>query len=289
MMIAVLALALLQPAVETDAPARVWRDVPYLPADAVVDARRQSLDIHAPRGAQAAPVLIYVHGGGWTGGDKANVHAKASFFNARGFVLVSVNYRLLPAGAHPNNVRDVAAAVAWARRSIDQYGGDPNRLLLMGHSAGAHLSALAAADPQHFAVEGEGAPMLRALIVNDTAALDVPALMGRTRSAMYRDAFGEDAARWAEQAPITFAASGAVPPTLLICSGEGGFKSDAMERFAAAVRAAGGRAEVLHAPDKTHGSVNADLGKPDDPLTVAVARFIDEALAGPTTRGADRP
>ena len=88
--------------------------------------------------------MVYVHGGGWKRGDKSRVGEKVEFFTGRGWVFVSVNYRLLPEGAHPANVNDVARALAWVHDHATDYGGDPDRLFLMGHSAGAHLAALVA-------------------------------------------------------------------------------------------------------------------------------------------------
>jgi len=77
-----------------------------------VDPKLQSLDIHAPKGARAAPVVVFVHGGYWKAGDKANKSRLPEFFCGRGFVYVTINYRLSPAARHPTHIRDVASAVA---------------------------------------------------------------------------------------------------------------------------------------------------------------------------------
>src|SRR4030095_10355295 len=110
-----------------------------------VEAGAQSLDIYAPKAAQKLPVIVYIHGGGWGKGDKREVGAKPQFFTSAAWLLVSINYRLLPAGKHPANVEDVAKALAWVHSNIARHGGDPARLFVMGHSAGAHLAALGAA------------------------------------------------------------------------------------------------------------------------------------------------
>ncbi len=86
----------------------------------------QRLDVYAPRkAAEKAPVMVYVHGGGWMRGDKSAVGKKAEFFTGQGWVFVSVNYRLVPDGKHPRNVEDVATALAWVHERCTEYGGDP--------------------------------------------------------------------------------------------------------------------------------------------------------------------
>ena len=106
------------------------------------DHPAQQLDIYHPKKTKDAPVMVYIHGGGWRRGDKDRVGEKAVFFNSKGWVFISANYRLLPEGRHPNNVDDVAKAIAWTHDNIKKYGGDPEEIFIMGHSAGAHLAAL---------------------------------------------------------------------------------------------------------------------------------------------------
>ncbi len=113
----------------------------------------RTLDVYSlPSSAAAVPVVIWVHGGGWFTGDKANNMArKVELFNGEGYLLVSLNYRLSPepkASPAPDRVRfpthpeDVARAVAWVHENAAAYGGDPERIALLGHSAGAHLCRL---------------------------------------------------------------------------------------------------------------------------------------------------
>ena len=104
----------------------------------------ERLDVYAPRGASRAPVVVFVHGGEWTRGDKAAVSFKPKFFNQNGIVFVSINYRLSPAATHPAHVSDVAAAIRWVHEHCGRFGGDPKKIVLMGHSAGCHLVTLVA-------------------------------------------------------------------------------------------------------------------------------------------------
>ncbi|WP_421117935.1 alpha/beta hydrolase [Aquihabitans daechungensis] len=118
-----------------------------------VDADLLSLDIHAPARTCLSPVVLWVHGGAYVVGDKSQqVKDKITLFNAKGWIFVSVNYRLTKTGSptsaqFPDHYEDVAAAVAWVHRSIRDYGGDPARLALLGHSAGADIVANVGDEP----------------------------------------------------------------------------------------------------------------------------------------------
>jgi acetyl esterase/lipase len=125
----------------------VSSDVPYAPGS------RRSLDIYAPARADA-PVVVFIYGGGWKDGDKAMYRFVAAALAARGFLTVVPDYRLFPQVRFPVFVEDAAAAVAWTRGNISRYGGNPNRLFLMGHSAGAHIAALLTLHKQYLAADG---------------------------------------------------------------------------------------------------------------------------------------
>jgi arylformamidase len=171
-----------------DAPcaaAEPVRDVPYQALPGVAPAL-QALDLYPPCASGAAPVVIWVHGGAWAVGDKANgMTDKIALFNQAGYLLVSVNYRLSPDDdrlepgrvRHPDHVEDVAAAIAWVADHAASYGGDPSRLAILGHSAGAHLVALVATDGQYLAAHGRSPALLRAVGSFDTEAYDIPRTM----------------------------------------------------------------------------------------------------------------
>lgn len=114
---------------------------------------RQTLDVFRPDGVKGPlPVVLFVHGGTWMMGDKDffGINRKAGLMLARsGYVAVLINYRLSPFVRHPEHARDVARAYAWVTRNISKYGGDPTRIVLMGHSAGGHLATLVATDPSY--------------------------------------------------------------------------------------------------------------------------------------------
>ncbi len=112
---------------------RLTSNIPY--ADPAHE--RQVLDVYAPEDASNLPVVFWIHGGGWQTGDKTDVQIKPRVLTQRGFVFVSTNYRLLPQVEMEVLIRDVAKSLGWVHRNIAAYGGDPQRIFVMGHSAGA--------------------------------------------------------------------------------------------------------------------------------------------------------
>src|SRR5271156_2325140 len=115
----------------------IKRNIPY--GDAPQD--RQALDVYSPAKARNLPVVFWIHGGGWQTGDKSSVQVKPQAFVDKGFVFVSTNYRLLPSVDMETIMRDIARSIRWTHDHIAEYGGDPERLFIMGHSAGAQLAA----------------------------------------------------------------------------------------------------------------------------------------------------
>ena len=115
-------------------------------------ALRQILDVHyrTDDTANKKPVIVWVHGGAWKFGNKSHsIGAKAKAFTKAGYVVVAINYRFHPQVNWKEQAADVAAACRWITGGIEKYGGDARRLILMGHSAGAHLAALTGADPTY--------------------------------------------------------------------------------------------------------------------------------------------
>ena len=223
--------------------------------------------------AVRAPVIFMVHGGGWRHGDKAMgrvVQEKVNRWVPKGFVFISINYRMLPDAPVAVQERDVQAALMAAQQRAGTWGADPNRFILMGHSAGAHLVALLnARAPQALR---EGAWPWLGTVSLDSAVMNVPAYMRAPHMPLYDDAFGSDPAYWLSLSPFHQWTAGA-PPMQMVCSTERAdqpcTQADAMARH---VRNQGGRAEVLP-QDLTHGEINAQLGLDSD-YTQAVEVFM---------------
>ncbi len=263
-------------------PGRGARDVAYT-AD---EHPLRRLDVYPPTRGCPAPVVVWVHGGGWMVGDKANLGDKRRWFPDRGYVLVSVNYRLTDPGAAepirwPTHNEDVAAALAWVHRQISRHGGDPQRVALVGHSAGAGIAAAVAVDPRLLGAHGLGPEALDCVAPLDTEGFDVAAAARRPGrlGALYRVVFGTDPDAWREASPITHVRAGTgIPDTFLVRRG-GPPRTGQVDRYAAALRAAGVAVTVLDLPHFSHADVNRRIGEPGEAeLTPALNRFLRSCL-----------
>ncbi len=261
------------------ANAEILRDLPYA---GKLSRPLQTLDLYLPevKGPPARPVFILIHGGGWTTGDKANsrfIEPKTSWLLGGGYIVASVNYRLAPAVKHPGQVGDVRTAIAWMQKHAAKYGGDPRRIYLLGHSAGAHLAALAAVDAPRLKAAGADPSGIRGVVLLDGAGYDIPRQYGALREGgvmkkMYRHAFTEDPAQQRDASPA-YRVSARPPPFLILHVARRQDSRRQAALLAGALRAKGGSAKVV-AVDKTHATINADCGKPDDPVTRVIAAFL---------------
>jgi acetyl esterase/lipase len=266
---------------ESHAEMRTWPNIVYA-SFPDVDPNLTSLDVYAPANARQAPVVVMIHGGGWRRGDKALARMaglKSEFFTGAGYVFVSVNYRLSPEVRHPTHVQDVARALAYVYDHIAEYGGDPEQIIVMGHSAGAHLAALVATDERYLAQAGKDLTLLKGVILLDGAGYDIPALMrtaGPLGRAIYEAAFTSDPAVQRDASPITHVAPGkGIAPFLLIHVATREASAAESRQLAAALQDAGAHAEVLAAEGKTHKTINTELGQPGDGPTQAVMAFLE--------------
>ena len=247
----------------------------------------QTLDFWRPdHAAGATPVIVFVHGGGWKRGDKDNATgaAKVQHLVAEGFAVASIDYRLVPAATVEQQAEDVSSALRWLRTNAGKLGLDPARMILMGHSAGAHLVALVGTDPRYLQVAGMTLNDLRGVIALDGACYDVPRQIADGGSFMhdtYIQAFGNDPARQKALSPTLHAASPNAPAFLIlhVDRADGKVQSEAL---AAALEAAGTEVE-LHGFDgkglRGHMAINRDLGLPDYPATPVVDAWIKRTLA----------
>jgi arylformamidase len=276
------AVALLSEAQAQD----VKRDIPYAdPADA-----RHVLDIYAPRDAKGLPVVFWIHGGGWETGDKASVQIKPQVFVEKGFVFVSTNYRLLPSVDMGTIIRDVAKSMHWVHDHIAEQGGDPKRLLVMGHSAGAQLAALVCIDDRYLKAEGLSLADIKGCVPVDGDTYDVPAIIetAETRRRVHglpqpkighREKFGSDPAKHRDFSAVTHVARDkGIPPFLILHVAEHPDTSAQAQRLGNVLKEAGIAVKVFGARDTGHTKINEDLGLPDDPSTKALFEFVGEAL-----------
>jgi arylformamidase len=246
---------------------RIVPDISYGPDKA------QRFDVYEPMkpppNAAPAPVILFVHGGGWAFGDKSNrqvVEPKVAHWIAQGYIVISANYRMLPTPV-AQQADDVAAAIAFAQTQAGLWGGDAKRFILMGHSAGAHLVALLAAGQR---TPARSQPW-RGAVLLDSAALDVPMIMNNRHFGLYDRAFGADTSQWDAVSPLAQLTRDTAP-ILAVCSSRRRESCPTSDRFVAKANGLGGQARVLR-EDLSHKEINATLGAPSD-YTTQVDAFM---------------
>jgi acetyl esterase/lipase len=211
---------------------------------------RNELDIYAPAGQTKAPVVVFVHGGGWQEGDKTEYQFVAAALAVRGVLTVVPNYRLFPEVRFPVFLQDNAAAVAWTRDNIGQYGGDPRRIFLMGHSAGAYNVAMLTLDRQWLAADGLDPDHDIAGAIALAGPFDFLPLYDANLKEVFAPV---DDLRLSQ--PITFARGDAPPMLLSTGTADERVLPRNTQQLAGAIRRYGGRVEERIYPGINHTKI----------------------------------
>jgi acetyl esterase/lipase len=263
----------------------IQRDIPYAePAEPL-----QTLDVYAPPDAKNLPVVVWIHGGGWQMGDKAEVREKPAAFAKKGFVFVSVNYRLMPKVTMGELVRDVAKSVGWVHQHVAEHGGDPQRLFIMGHSAGAQLAALLCTDERYLQAAGVPLSAVKGCVPVDGDTYDVPAMIAteEMRRKMHglpepkfghRQEFGDLEAQKEFSAVNHVAKDKGIPPFLLLHVAANPETTAQALHFAAILKESAIPAKVFGSKDTDHSTLNNNLGLAGDPATKELFDFVDQVL-----------
>lgn len=238
------------------------------------DGPQQRVDVYAPRKAGSAPrpIVVFWHGGRWTFGDKSDYRFVGAALAGLGCVAVVANYRHYPEVKMPGFMDDAARAAHWARAHAADYGADPRRLYLMGHSAGAHMAALAALDTRYFAAIGVPPPI--AGVIGLSGAYDFLPLQEDD----VKDMFGPPPL-YPDSQPINFVRADA-PPMLLVH----GLKDDTVWprnsiNLAAALQALGVPVSLRLYPNLTHADTVAALSAPlrgRAPILADIREFLSQ-------------
>ena len=264
----------------------IKRNIPYAkPAH-----ERQVLDIYTPekKAEKTLPVVFWIHGGGWQAGDKSSVQIKPLVFTDRGFVFVSTNYRLLPHVEMGVLTRDVAKSLGWVHKNVAEYGGDPTRIFVMGHSAGAQLAALLCTDDRYLKAEDVPFDVLRGCVPVDGDTYDLPAIImtAEFRQTVHglplskfghRVKFGNDPKKHIDFSAVTHVAKDkGIPPFLILhVAGHPNTAAQA-RRLGMVLKDFEIPTTVFGARETTHNKLNANLGLPDDPATKLLFDFVDQ-------------
>ncbi len=222
------------------------------------------LDIHLPSNPTNAPVLAYVHGGAWKLGSKSKIGRKAEYYNAKGYIVVSIGYTLYPDANAEQQAVQISKAVNWIKANIAAYGGDGSRIALMGHSAGCHLASMAT-------LSGACTPKL--LICNDTGAYDIAYLakINKGKVPSLYSALNRKA-KWKRWSPISYVYNRKQPPALVLWSG-GRNRDRISKRFASALEAAGNSVTRFAGDSYNHLSINNSIGRSNS-VTRAIDKFL---------------
>jgi acetyl esterase/lipase len=267
---------------------KLTSDIPYVENG----HERHVLDVYTSVSAseRSLPVLFWIHGGGWQVGDKSDVALKPKALTERGFVFVSTNYRLLPSVEMDVLIRDVAKSLGWVHRNIPKFGGDPQRILVGGHSAGAQLAALICIDDRYLNEEGVSFDVLKGCVPVDGDTYDIPKIImsAEHRQALYggkmftfghRQKFGNDPEKHVDFSAVTHVAKDkGIPPFLILYFSGNPDTTSQARRLEAVLKAASIPAKAYGKEDSNHSRLNNDLGKPDDPATQEFYKFLDSAV-----------
>jgi arylformamidase len=269
------------------------RDLRYAQSPGVA-ARLQSLDLYLPvrkAGCGPAPLVAYVHGGSFINGSKSNkVADKIKLFNAEGWAFTSIEYRLVgdsgagpTKGVYPAQPQDIGSALGFLADHAAQYGLDPHRMMLLGHSAGAFLVALEATDGTFLEAAG-----LKLSDVVCTAPLDTETFSvadqiagGGTQESVYRTVFGNDPAVWDRASPIENVAPGKGIGDFQLFTQGSAARLAGNRRFQTALQEAGSSAGVVRADPLTHPEVNEAVGKPGDQIVTPPLMAFFRECANP--------
>jgi acetyl esterase/lipase len=243
---------------------------------------RQTLDVYSPPDAKNRPVVLWIHGGGWRRGDKANVQRKPQAFVDSGYVFVSTNYRFVPNVTIKEMMGDIAKAIRWVHDHAGEYGGDPNSVFVMGHSAGAHLAALVCTDDRYLKAEGLSLGIIKGCMPVDVSVYDIPRRIkdgGSTPPATFTQVFGDAEASHRELSPVTHIAKGKhIPPFLILHVADRPETRAQSQWLADKLKDAGVHAQVVAAEGTTHGTINSNLGLPQDKPSLEMWSFLEMAL-----------
>lgn len=262
-------------------PRREVRDVQFSQLDGV-QAKYLSYDVYSPLEGKQHPIVVWVHGGGFVGGDKQHLLLavmKPDFFVSQGFVFVSVNYRLAPQHKFPAQGHDMAAALAHLHDHAEEFGGDPDQILLIGDSAGAQLVSIVSTNEAFLRRYKKPLTIIRGTVTLDIGSFDVPSIMdalGNNVPKQYHDLFTTDRDDWIAASPMLHVSKGkSIPPMLLIYVAGREHHEQENNRFATKLKDQGVDAEVFEARDRTHHTLAYNIGLDNDPATEKIMEFIE--------------
>lgn len=247
---------------------------------------RQVLDVYRPADARTAPVVVFFFGGSWQGGDKETYLFLAAALAQRGYVTIVADYRVYPEVRFPKFIEDGALAVRWAKNNAARFGGDPSRLFIMGHSAGAYIAAMLAIDARWLRNVNLDPHRDLAGLIGVSGPYDFLPLTDETLKVIF------GGASRLETQPISYVTRG-LPPSLLVTGlNDGTVDPDNATRLAARLRAFGNRAKVIKYPGVNHFTIVGSFASSLrflSPVLNDVDQFIAETVSMRSAKHNQRP
>jgi acetyl esterase/lipase len=255
----------------------IYHDGPF------ANPQRQNLDLYLPAGTTDFPVVFLAFGGAFRNGEKSRLAYLARTLAREGLGVVAINYRITDGTTsqvvHPGHVEDVARAFAWTYNHIAEYGGDPSKIVLMGHSSGGMLVSLLATDRRYLAAQWLSPDVVRGVIGVSAGVYDERRLLTDI-AGPFEDVFGDQEQSW-EASPLRYV-DGSQPPFLVLYASNDnpGFAEDSIAFYQALVQA-GSEAELHMIPDRNHQMIIGNAARPGDPARDFILRFIAEHTTAP--------
>lgn len=242
------------------------------------EQNKEKFDVYMPIEKTAnAPIIFMVHGGAWMVGDKKNqsvVENKVNYWvKQRGYILVSINYPMLPSTPVNSQLKEIAKALGVIQSKCDSWGGDKNRVILMGHSAGAHLIAMIASSSSLYSQYGITQPI--AAIFLDSAVMDTPNLMNKKHLHLYDRAFGNNSEYWQSLSPFHQLKNKRMP-LLAVCSTKRDEACPQSKSFLDKAKSFGTKT-LLVQEEMSHKDINLLLGE-EPTYTKIIDDFLKSVL-----------
>lgn len=246
----------------------IFRDIDYLTEVDYPD-NKDKLDIFLPEDQENVPIIFFLHGGALRMGDKSYGEKFATRMVGLGYGVVSPNYRLSPGVQHPAHVEDATAALAWTLKNIEKYGGDPSRLYISGHSAGAYLAALIFMDKSWLEKYGLSPDQIRANL-----SISPFLYVEETAKSRPKTVWGTKPEDWHRASVSPHIAPGIGPTLLLYGEHDADWRKDQIERFGQAMRQLGNTVRVVEIPARTHLTLITDMDQGEEAVGKVLKDFI---------------
>jgi acetyl esterase/lipase len=259
---------------------RVVPDIPYQVKIGEA-TEKNKLDLYLPRDAKGVPVIVSFYGGGLTAGDKKGQAFVGQRFASAGVATAVANYRLTPEVRHPVHVQDAAAAFAWVKQHIAEYGGNPDQIFVIGHSAGAYLAALLSTDERYLAAHKLSLRDIRGVV-------PVSGFYWVERSGVGPDRdkriWGTDEKAWVDASPAHHLNSHVPPMLVLYTDGDDEWRRVQNAEAADALRKAGNsRVEIAEIKGRTHNTIWSRLNEDGDEVSDRIVQFVRKLTGTPPT------